>query len=398
VGSIPITRSTIPAAPAVTTLETTLDRATATALNKRLLENLAQRSTDVCEAECRLPAKGFCCDETLAWERAHLFYNTPQPVAFSGEIPESGSYLALQVLDVPVLLTRDENGQLHAFINACSHRGAQVASDSGKATSLVCPFHGWAYRLDGTLRGRPQDHCFDTPQSECALTALPVSENYGIVVVGISSTMSQREVDTALDELGHELASYHFENYLAVERREHAVEANWKLVTDLSLESYHFNSLHRDSVAQILSPNAVVDTYGRHSRWAFPLKSIERLTQLDEDDWPDRIEGSCTYTLFPGVMFIVNALGAQMIRAEPAAKPGASRVIYAGVCAPDCDLEQARQAYAFGGDVFAQEDLPAAQQCQRGLAATQRDLILGRNEPLLQFWHQLWCEPLAPGS
>ena len=52
--------------------------------------------------------------------------------------------------------------------------------------------------------------------------------------------------------------------------------------------------------------------------------------------------------------------------------------------------EQARQAWEFGGDVFEREDLPVAEQCQLGLAASGGDYKLGRNEPLLQFWHRLW--------
>jgi hypothetical protein len=93
-------------------------------------------------------------------------------------------------------------------------------------------------------------------------------------------------------------------------------------------------------------------------------------------------------------MFIVNALGAQMIRAEPGVAPGESRVIYAGVSGPHCDVDQAQQAYAFGGEVFEREDLPIAEECQRGLTASKRDLLLGKNEPLLHFWHQLWCAAL----
>ena len=367
-----------------------MDRKTALALNRRLLENLAGDSTDTAAEEMHLPAKAFCCPRRFARETEQLFTRVPQPVAFSAEIAAPGSYLALDVLDTPVLLTRDPSGDLYAFINSCTHRGAALASGSGQRGRLVCPFHGWTYELDGRLRSRPGDNHFTTLREACSLQPLPVSEKYGLIVVGTGSSVSADQVNTALDELGPELASFAFHNYRPIERRQLDVAANWKLVTDLSLESYHFRSLHRDSVARVLAPNAIVDTWSRHSRWAFPLTTIQRLADLDESLWPDAIEGSCTYTLYPGVMVIVNALGAQMIRAEPAGTPGRSRVIYVGVAREDCDFEEARQAYDFGGDVFAGEDLPVAEQCQRGLAASQRDLILGRNEPLLQFWHTLW--------
>lgn len=367
-----------------------MNRAFVNNINRRLLENVRNNTTDMAASEARVAAREFYCPEILAAERQHLFISTPQPVAFSAEIPEPGSYLALQLLDIPVLLARDETGQLRAFINACSHRGARVATGAGQARGFVCPFHGWAYAMDGALRGRPEEGCFNTPVDDCALTALPVAEKYGVVVLAPCVDVTQHAVDGALDEIGEHLEGLGFQHYRAMDRRQFDVAANWKLVSDLSLESYHFKALHRDSVARILASNAVVDTFGRHSLWAFPFKSITQLGERDEDSWPDTVQGSCTFTLYPGVMFVVNSLGAQMIRAEPGASPGESRVAFVGVSGPGCDVGQARQAYDFGGDVFEREDLPIAEDCQRGLQASRRDQLLGRNEPLLQFWHQLW--------
>jgi phenylpropionate dioxygenase-like ring-hydroxylating dioxygenase large terminal subunit len=371
-----------------------LDRETTTRLHRRLLDNLENNTSDWADSQVSLNAAVFCDSEVLARERKILFEKTPQPVAFSGEIPEPGCFLALQVLDVPVLLIRADDGELRAFINACAHRGAPVATGSGRTRSLVCPFHGWSYAINGTLRGRPETACFDTPEETHSLSPLPVAEKYGIVVVAICAKVSQQAVTGALDEIGPELASFSFERYRAIDRRQYEVSANWKLVNDLSLESYHFKTLHRDSVAQILAPNAVVDTFGRHSRWAFPLQSIARLAEQEESAWPSILQGSCTYTLYPGVMLIVNSLGAQMIRAEPGATPGESRVVYAGACEPNSNADEARRAYEFGGDVFSREDLPIAAACQSGIEARGAEFPLGRNEPLLQFWHRLWYEAL----
>jgi len=359
-------------------------------LNRRLLHNLQQDTTDTCAEEGSIPAEYFTDPDILARERRALFSSVPQPVAFSGEIPEAGSYLTLDILDTPVLLVRGEDQTLRAFINACAHRGAPVAHGGGAARSFVCPFHGWAYDHQGRLKGRPGDSHFNIPPGDCALSPLPVSENHGVVVVAMAADVPQDTVDSALDEIGAELAAYGFENYRGLERRQLAVDANWKLVNDLSLESYHFRTLHRDSVAEVLAPNAVVDTWQRHSRWAFPVKTIKQLANLKEEDWPDSLQGSVTYTLYPGVMLLVNALGAQMIRAEPCERPNKTRIDYVGVHAPGCDRDAALQAYRFGGDVFANEDLPAARDCQRGIAARGGNYPLGRNEPLLQFWHRLW--------
>ena len=364
-------------------------------LNHQLLQQFEKNGQACAETQAEVAARDFTCPERLAQERETLFRQTPQPVAFSAELAEPGSYLALQILDTPVLLTRDDSGSVRAFINSCRHRGARLVEASGSSQRLSCPFHGWTYNLDGTLRGRPGDQFFSAPAEDCALTALPVSDKQGLIVLGIDPNMPQSHVDTALAELGEQLSGFHLANYQAIARKNFEVEANWKLVNDLSLESYHFAVLHRDSVAQLLTDNPIVETYERSSRWAFPLKSISRLAELPSSDWPDQIEGSVTYTLFPGVMLIINAQGAQMIRAEPGGSPGESRVTYVGIAHPDADAELARQAYEFGGGVFHDEDLPIAESCQQGLAASGKPLLLGRNEPLLQFWHGLWDQAIT---
>lgn len=367
-----------------------MDKQTAVTINRRLLSHYNSRTTDTCGGEAHIASEAFTDPEIAGLERARLFFGTPQPVAFSGEIPHPGCFLALNVLDLPLLLVRDEQEQLFAFINSCMHRGAQIAQGSGNSKLLVCPFHGWSYRLDGGLNGRPEAPMFDTPPADCTLVSLPVTEKHGIIVVGSSSDISQEVVDSALEEVGAELESFRFKHYRVIGRKHFEVAANWKLVNDLSLESYHFKTLHRESIAKFLSPNAVVDTFGRHSRWAFPLKSIAGLADRDESEWPDSIEGSVTYTLYPGVMLLVNSTGAQMIRAEPGNSPGSSVVTYVGMYAPECDPDEAYGAFQFGGEVFGDEDLPVAEECQRGLGARGGDYLLGANEPLLQFWHKQW--------
>lgn len=368
---------------------------TVTDLHRRLLSNVSRDTTDLAAGEVSIPADGFLSESVHEAERARLFAATPQPVAFSGEIPDSQCFLSLDILNTPVLLTRSGDGQLHAFINSCAHRGAILTRGSGRARSLTCAFHGWSYKHDGKLRGRPREGYFTTESDNCSLIPLPVSEKSGIVFVSIDQDMATATLDGAASGLEVELVDHGFRNYRTIERRHFEVAANWKLVSDLSLESYHFNTLHRNSVAQVLESHAVFDTMGIHSRWAFPLQSIRRLEELKEEDWPDTLQGSCTYTLYPGVMFIVNSLGAQMIRAEPGDSPSHCRVTYAGVCAPGCEMEEATAAYRFGGKVFQEEDLPIAEACQRGIGASRRDLLLGRNEPLLQFWHGLWQDALG---
>ena len=369
-----------------------MERQAVNKLNRRLLKNYLGKKSDLAEEEITVLAKLFFDERHFLIEKDALFLNIPQPVAFSSEISKPDSYLALEVLNFPIVLTRDHEGTLRAFINACAHRGAKVAKGIGKNRRLTCEFHGWSYSMDGNLTGRPQESCFSTDKSECSLVKLAVSEECGIVLVGLTEDMKISPKDAGFSEIASELTDLKLKDYRFIKRKEYEVAANWKLINNLSLESYHFATLHRDTVAKVLSGSSIFDTFERCSRWAFPLLSIERLENLPEQEWPSTVEGSCTYTLYPGVMVIVNASGAQMIRTDPGEKPNSTRVSYIGLAHPDASEEAARNGYEFGGKVFEEEDLSAAINCQKGLEASKKDLIIGTNEPLLQFWHGLWSD------
>ncbi len=80
---------------------------------------------------------------------------------------------------------------------------------------------------------------------------------------------------------------------------------------------------------------------------------------------------------------------------EPGTAPDSTVIYYSGVCRNIENFENAKATYEFGGEVFEKEDLPIAAQCQKGLAAGLPAIIIGENEPIVQFWHKLWNELLA---
>ena len=345
--------------------------------------------------ERSLPTSWYRDPDHFQRELRDIWYRQWLYVDRADTIPSPRDYRLVTIGDQSIILLRRENGTFQAFHNTCRHRGTRLVEDRGSCRDgIVCPFHGWSYRLDGSLRGRRDGDCFDEAVSSVGLSPLPVIESAGLIWLSLDPDHDFAGALPMPDEFITSLADLSIDNYQLLQRRPLAADANWKLVTELSLESYHFSTLHRDSVATFLRGNAVVDTFANGSRWAFPFADITRLADLDESAWPDELQGSCTFTVAPGVMLIVNASGVQMIRAEPGRDPGQCTVNYVGVAPADTDLEEARAAFDFGGEVFCNEDLPAAESIQRNLHAGGAPLTFGRNEPLLQFWHRLWDEML----
>ncbi len=371
-----------------------MDKNTANLLSQRLLDRVTSNTTDEAEQTMTEPASVFIDRQRWQQERDKLFLQTPQVIGFAAEVAKPGSFITADILDIPVVVTRDENSTLRAFINACAHRGARVANGCGEKKRLTCSYHGWSYALDGTLAGRPWDSAFESAGPECNLTALPVSDNGGLLMVGLQADMPQSTVDHALDELLPELSGFNFTGGAPIETRRFEVKANWKLVVNLSHESYHFAALHRDSLAPFMKANAIVDTFGRHSRWGFPMSDIEQQLDKPQSEWPDRPPAVFNHTVFPGTVIVVGPQDAQMIRAEPGDTPDTCVIHYSGLCENPDNLSNSQKAYEFGGEIFGNEDLTAAIQCQQGLAAGQPSVIFGRNEPLVQFWHNVWNEGL----
>lgn len=371
-----------------------MDRPTAVSLTRRLIARVESRTTDTADSVMIDPAEDFLSPGRFARERQQFFLDTPQVIGFAGEVRAPDGYLTAEVMGVPVLVTRDRDGLLRAFVNACAHRGARVSDGRGNRARLTCRFHGWTYALDGNLTGRPQGRHFEGAPAPCTLAPLPVSDRSGLIVVGLDPQMPQALVDGHLAEIEPQLRPFEFTAMHSLETRRYEVGANWKLVAALSYESYHFATLHRDSVALALEANAVVDFFGRHSRWAFPLKGIDQLGNCDESQWPSAVPGAVSHILFPGTVVITNPEDAQIIRTEPGDRVDRSVVYYTGVYRREGQRDTAQAAYDFGGKAFEEEDLPAAIECQRGLSATRQRILIGANEPVVQFWHRQWRELL----
>src|SRR3954447_26394249 len=131
-----------------------LVRRDAGAVIDRLLRHVREGTTDQAVGVMREPVDHYLDQDRWRREIDQVHKRVPMPLALSCELPSPGTFKALDVADVPVLITRGRDGALHAMINACRHRGSRLAGrGTGKATRLPCPYHAWSYDLEGCLKG-----------------------------------------------------------------------------------------------------------------------------------------------------------------------------------------------------------------------------------------------------
>jgi glycine betaine catabolism A len=213
-----------------------------------------------------LPPAAYEDPAVFAWEQKHFFDAGWACVGFSSQLARPGDQRAESVGAGSVLLTRDEDGALHAFANTCRHRGHELlpCGQSAQNNSVICPYHSWTYSLDGGLRfaqGFKGRDGFD--RSAWGLVELPVAEWHGLIFVDGSGQAPP--LADALRELDELVAPYEPERLVTAGRHEYDAAANWKILTENYHECYHCPMIHPELCR--VSPPKSGENYPAQGTW-----------------------------------------------------------------------------------------------------------------------------------
>src|SRR5262245_19280622 len=251
------------------------------AVGRRLLRHIDGRTTDLAEAMFRNQVTAHSCRERAKLERERLFRDQPIFMGLATRLAGPGSYLAEDVAGMPVLMTRDATGMVHAFANICRHRGAPVAQGCGSARAFVCPYHGWTYDLAGKLLGTTDKVGFaGIDLGSHGLVRLPAGERHGLLFVRPKPLQSGEtaaiDIDTDLGALATDLAALRLQTYPLFSVDRVGPRINWKFAIDTFLEGYHIAHLHRKTIAPYFIGNCgTFDGAGLHGRMCVARTSID---------------------------------------------------------------------------------------------------------------------------
>jgi phenylpropionate dioxygenase-like ring-hydroxylating dioxygenase large terminal subunit len=336
--------------------------------------------------------------ERLAEEQRALFRGQPLLVALSADLPATGDYVATEVAGVPLLLVRGEDAAVRGFLNICRHRGGRVASGRGRpGRAFKCPYHSWAYDINGELLGQPlaRDAFEGLERAELGLLPVPVAERFGVILARLSGN-EPIDVGAELGWLGPELADYGFDDFRFFDERSGVFDANWKLIHDTFLESYHVFSLHRDTIAgDLLSTPFVGDLCGAHARGAVMRKEVTKLLELDESHWDLRANASIVYLLFPSAVINLPMSGhAELWEMYPEGDDPHRTRVTVKFYSPGQPRSEEERAFwntnvKFTTEVVFREDFDQQQDIHRSLrTGLMREVVYGRNEPMLIHHHE----------
>jgi len=143
-----------------------------------------------------------------------------------------------------IILTCDKQGKLHAFYNVCRHRGARVCSESAKGCKqLVCPYHWWAYRLDGSLKSTPPAATSQERKDNLGLQRVPGVEIFAGIVF-LNQQPNPPPFKDALGDLPSKLARYDMDDLLLHGVKDYQIKGDWKLIAENFVDFYHINAVH----------------------------------------------------------------------------------------------------------------------------------------------------------
>jgi phenylpropionate dioxygenase-like ring-hydroxylating dioxygenase large terminal subunit len=215
-------------------------------------------------------------------EKERLWRRVWQLACREEHVPEVGDYVVYDIADQSYVIVRTAPDRIAAYPNACLHRGRRLKSYDGRCSEIRCPFHGFAWHLDGTLKGIPAEWDFpqlDDRRDELTLPAVQVGTWAGFVF--INPDPGAPPLDEFLGELPSHFERWHLEDRFVQAHVAKVVRCNWKIAMEAFAEGYHVSATHPQGLLYVMDPGSQIDVYGSFARQISPSGSPSPLLQWE---------------------------------------------------------------------------------------------------------------------
>ncbi len=333
-----------------------------------------------------LPAKLYHENDFFKVERDKIFSNEWQWVGRSELVKNPGQFITAAITNIPILIIRDNNNILRGFHNVCRHRASKILLDKeGKCKSLVCPYHGWRYGLNGKLQNSPYFYgAEDFNPDNFSLFPIKVSEEFGLVFVNIN--VDSESLSSWLGPFTEMVNRVYKSNFVFHNEITFDVNANWKTYVDNYQEGYHIPLIHPQ-----LNKDVVWQEYTLINTDSTSIHSVPPRSGSHEP-------GSFGWH-FPNIIFNAYGRGAVFQRIEPL-KPKWCRVVYNLFRPSDVseeDFESNEGQYQKEVSIEDQKIVPLVQQnLETGIY--QAGPLSPKYESGLAYFHQLLMERIGIGE
>lgn len=302
-----------------------------------------------------LPPEAYLDPVRFEAERTKILFRNWIPAVRASDIPEPGNYIALNFCGEPIIVARGLDGEVRALSNVCRHRGIEMLQGEGKANGILCPYHQWSYKLDGSLAVAPfMDKSSDFDKSKCALPQFRTENWLGWIMVNLDP--QAKPVGPMLTELETKLPA-DLADWVTTSVAHFQSPFNWKIIVENGSESYHNSGTHLNSI-QGRWPGGrsqPIDTSGQYCEVRHPI---------------DPLAGTFTaYTVFPLMTFTHQEPDASILWYDLRVNGIADCDMYLRVLMPKKRAENRHEVERMREAVKAihQEDVETCTRVQRGL-------------------------------
>jgi choline monooxygenase len=291
-------------------------------------------------------------------EHDRIFARSWQYVGHRSQLQQPGDQIVATVAGNPVIVVMGDDSRLRAFYNVCRHRGGPLATENCRSSMLQCKYHGWTYKLDGTLRGTPRFNRVDLfDEKDYGLYPVHLDEWEGLLFVSLEPMPEPVAKECA--GIAERIAPERLREMRFAKRVTYDVQCNWKVYVDNYLEGYHVPYVHPELCDLLDLQGYTTEVAPRYSLQYSPLK---------ENDTVYGSGRAFYYFLFPN--FMLNILpGRLQTNLILPVSPGSCRVHF-DFYYTETDTPEARTrmeedlAYS---DRVQQEDIEICEHVQRGL-------------------------------
>ena len=370
-------------------------------LARRLLDHNLNGTTDQADDIMVKSVSDYIDNDIIKSEVDKIFYVHPVPIALSAELKENNSYKATKAIDTPLLITRGEDGVVRAFINICKHRGAPVCPEGiGKKSKFNCTYHGWMYDNTGNLVNIFKSDTFgDIDTTKIKLTELFCEERSGFIWACLNPDIKY-DLDEWMNGFDSELRDIDLKNWHLFK----SIKINgpmWKICWDGYTDGYHHHMVHPETVGKNTIVNLIAhDTYGPHQRFAFGLKNINELSDIEEKDWEPENHLRLIHSVFPNssISAIQNQHCLVSIIFPTPDLQGTITTQYILCLKEPKTQEEIKEAENFAElsrVAIIHEYYPINLKIQETIhSKVNTEFLFGKNEPIQQHYHN-WIEKLC---
>lgn len=326
-----------------------------------------------------LPPPFYSDESVRRLEDQMIFRHAWQMVCAEVDVRSPGQYATTHIAGVPVVVVRDKEGALHAFVNICTHRANPIMTEkSGTCRRMQCGYHGWVFSLDGQLTGVPKFAEGNLPPFETlALRPVSVDTFAGVVFAALEPE------ESLLDQVGDmprlmEEAGYDFPfanpdsglTPLADHTGDYEVDANWKVVAENFNECYHCPATHPgtfNAALEVGKPDYDLSRRGKFGMTAgLPLRASMQPRFERAPGFTGSPYGFAQYFLWPNTLIMTGCIGDHLMRIEPLGVR-TSRLTYLSYQRPGLPADAVDELYRLLMYQGGGEDKEIMEAVQRGL-------------------------------